>query len=127
MDYRYTRRYYPSLDSAGSSERSGKEVMSKGSSGMEVILASLENSRDVQTTLNIMYILSELLTIGRGRRVGVFVSKGGTGILFQILILASKEIPPSEELMLQLHALLAKVGPKGIFTVTLYHCLSIYL
>ncbi|XP_076586403.1 cytosolic carboxypeptidase 1 isoform X2 [Chaetodon auriga] len=93
-------------------EKSGKEVMSKGSSGMEVILASLENHRDVQTTLNILYILSELLTVGRGRRVGVFVSKGGTGILFQILIAASKELPPSEELMLQLHSLLAKVGPK---------------
>uniref|UniRef100_A0A8C4NRH5 Cytosolic carboxypeptidase 1 n=1 Tax=Dicentrarchus labrax TaxID=13489 RepID=A0A8C4NRH5_DICLA len=50
--------------------------------------------------------------LGRGRRVGVFVSKGGTGILFQILITASKELPPSEELMLQLHSLLAKVGPK---------------
>uniref|UniRef100_A0A665VG20 Cytosolic carboxypeptidase 1 n=1 Tax=Echeneis naucrates TaxID=173247 RepID=A0A665VG20_ECHNA len=48
----------------------------------------------------------------KGRRVGVFVSKGGTGILFQILITASKELPPSEELMLQLHSLLAKVGPK---------------
>ncbi|KAM6944088.1 cytosolic carboxypeptidase 1 isoform 2-T2 [Lycodopsis pacificus] len=93
-------------------EKSGKEVMSKGSSGMEVILASLENSRDVQTTLNILYILSELLTVGRGRRVGVFVCKGGTGILFQILITASKELPPSEELMLQLHSLFAKVGPK---------------
>ncbi|XP_059192421.1 cytosolic carboxypeptidase 1 isoform X2 [Centropristis striata] len=93
-------------------EKSGKEVMSKGSSGMEVILASLENTKDVQTTLNILYILSELLTVGRGRRVGVFVSKGGTGILFQILITASKELPPSEELMLQLHSLLAKVGPK---------------
>ncbi|XP_045890062.1 cytosolic carboxypeptidase 1 isoform X1 [Micropterus dolomieu] len=93
-------------------EKTGKEVMSKGSSGMEVILASLENNRDVQTTLNILYILSELLTVGRGRRVGVFVSKGGTGILFQILITASKELPPSEELMLQLHSLLAKVGPK---------------
>uniref|UniRef100_UPI0037E78E2E cytosolic carboxypeptidase 1 isoform X2 n=1 Tax=Semicossyphus pulcher TaxID=241346 RepID=UPI0037E78E2E len=93
-------------------EKSGKEVMSKGSSGMEVILASLESTRDVQTTLNILYILSELLTVGRGRRVGVFVSKGGTGILFQILISASKELPPSEELMLQLHSLLAKVGPK---------------
>ncbi|KAM7416809.1 hypothetical protein PAMA_018735 [Pampus argenteus] len=93
-------------------EKSGKEVMSKGSSGMEVILASLENTRDVQTTLNILYILSELMTVGRGRRVGVFVSKGGTGILFQILITASKELPPSEELMLQLHSLLAKVGPK---------------
>ncbi|XP_067378274.1 cytosolic carboxypeptidase 1 isoform X3 [Channa argus] len=93
-------------------ERSGKEVMSKGSSGMEVILASLENFQDLQTTLNILYILSELLTVGRGRRVGVFVSKGGTGILFQLLITASKELPPSEELMLQLHSLLAKVGPK---------------
>ncbi|XP_030273082.1 cytosolic carboxypeptidase 1 isoform X1 [Sparus aurata] len=93
-------------------EKSGKEVMSKGSSGMEVILASLENSRDVQTTLNILCIVSELLTVGRGRRVGVFVSKGGTGVLFQLLINASKEFPPSEELMLQLHSLLAKVGPK---------------
>uniref|UniRef100_A0A665VG75 Cytosolic carboxypeptidase 1 n=1 Tax=Echeneis naucrates TaxID=173247 RepID=A0A665VG75_ECHNA len=93
-------------------EKSGKEVMSKGSSGMEVILSSLESTQDVQTTLNILYILSELLTVGEGRRVGVFVSKGGTGILFQILITASKELPPSEELMLQLHSLLAKVGPK---------------
>uniref|UniRef100_A0A3Q0R930 Cytosolic carboxypeptidase 1 n=1 Tax=Amphilophus citrinellus TaxID=61819 RepID=A0A3Q0R930_AMPCI len=70
------------------------------------------NSRDVQTTLNILYILSELLSVGEGRRIGVFVSKGGTGILFQIQITASKELPPSEELMLQLHSLLAKVGPK---------------
>ncbi|XP_036954901.1 cytosolic carboxypeptidase 1 isoform X1 [Acanthopagrus latus] len=93
-------------------EKSGKEVMSKGSTGMEVILSSLENSRDVQTTLNILCIVSELLTVGRGRRVGVFVSKGGTGVLFQLLINASKEFPPSEELMLQLHSLLAKVGPK---------------
>ncbi|KAM9392828.1 cytosolic carboxypeptidase 1 isoform 2-T2 [Pholidichthys leucotaenia] len=93
-------------------EKSGKEIMSKGSSGMEVILASLENTKDVQTTLNILYILSELVTVGRGRRVGVFVSKGGTGVLFQILITANKESHPSEELMLQLHSLLAKVGPK---------------
>ncbi|XP_056137454.1 cytosolic carboxypeptidase 1 [Lampris incognitus] len=93
-------------------EKTRKEVMSKGSSGMEVILTSLENTRDPQTTLNILYILSELLTVGGGRRVGVFVSKGGTGILLKLLITASKESPPSEELMLQLHSLLAKVGPK---------------
>ncbi|XP_024130686.1 cytosolic carboxypeptidase 1 isoform X1 [Oryzias melastigma] len=92
-------------------EKSGREIMSKGS-GMEVILASLENCRDVQTTLNILYILTELLSVGRGHRVEVFISKGGTGILFQILISASKESPPSVELMLQLHSLLAKVGPK---------------
>lgn len=50
---------------------------------------------------------------GRGRRVGVFVSIGGTGILFHLLVTASKETVPSEELMMQLHLLLAKVGPKG--------------
>uniref|UniRef100_A0A8C2WS37 Cytosolic carboxypeptidase 1 n=1 Tax=Cyclopterus lumpus TaxID=8103 RepID=A0A8C2WS37_CYCLU len=76
------------------------------------VLSLPQSTRDVQTTLNILYILSELLTVGEGRRVGVFVSKGGTGILFQILITTSKELPPSEELMLQLHSLLAKVGPK---------------
>uniref|UniRef100_A0A3B4WEU1 Cytosolic carboxypeptidase 1 n=1 Tax=Seriola lalandi dorsalis TaxID=1841481 RepID=A0A3B4WEU1_SERLL len=64
------------------------------------------------THKNITLYCFELLTVGEGRRVGVFVSKGGTGILFQILITASKELPPSEELMLQLHSLLAKVGPK---------------
>uniref|UniRef100_A0A3Q3BDI5 Cytosolic carboxypeptidase 1 n=1 Tax=Kryptolebias marmoratus TaxID=37003 RepID=A0A3Q3BDI5_KRYMA len=88
-------------------EKSGKEVMSKGSSGMEVILASLE-----VISLQLMLFYSWFSVLGRGRRVGVFVSKGGTGILFQILITASKEFPPSEELMLQLHSLLAKVGPK---------------
>uniref|UniRef100_A0A8C5EXR7 Cytosolic carboxypeptidase 1 n=1 Tax=Gouania willdenowi TaxID=441366 RepID=A0A8C5EXR7_GOUWI len=44
--------------------------------------------------------------------MGVFVSKGGTGTLFQLLNIATKELPSSEELMLQVHALLAKVGPK---------------
>lgn len=64
--------------------------------------------------LPIIFIALTLFSVlGRGRRVGVFVSKGGTGILFQILITASKESTPSEELMLQLHSLLAKVGPKG--------------
>ncbi|KAJ0019754.1 hypothetical protein NQD34_007323 [Periophthalmus magnuspinnatus] len=111
MDY-YSRKYRRSMMCLDAEEKSGKEVMSKGSSGMEVILASLENTHDVQTILNILSILTELLTIGRGRRVGVFVSKGGTGILFQTLLSVSKEMPPSEELMLQLHSLLAKVGPK---------------
>ncbi|XP_061672699.1 cytosolic carboxypeptidase 1 isoform X3 [Syngnathoides biaculeatus] len=93
-------------------EKTSKEMMSKGTSGMEVILSSLENTRDIQTILNILCILSELLTLGKGRRVGVFVSKGGTAVLLRILITANKEFHPNEELMLQVHALLAKVGPK---------------
>ncbi|KAI4878153.1 hypothetical protein NFI96_028406, partial [Prochilodus magdalenae] len=93
-------------------EKTRKEIMTKGSSGMEVILSSLENTRDLQTILNILCILNELLTVGGGRRVGVFVSKGGTAILLQLLVQSGKEASPSEELMLQLHSLLAKVGPK---------------
>ncbi|XP_077416924.1 cytosolic carboxypeptidase 1 isoform X1 [Vanacampus margaritifer] len=93
-------------------EKTSKEVMSKGASGMDVILSSLESTRDTQTTMNILYILSELLTLGKGRRVGVFVSKGGTAVLLRILISANKEFQPNEELMLQVHSLLAKVGPK---------------
>ncbi|XP_019722667.1 cytosolic carboxypeptidase 1 isoform X1 [Hippocampus comes] len=97
-------------------EKTSKEVMSKGTSGMEVILTSLETTRDIQTILNILCILSELLTLGekrcKGRRVGVFVSKGGTAVLLRILINANKEFHPNEELMLHLHSLLAKVGPK---------------
>ncbi|XP_064812108.1 cytosolic carboxypeptidase 1-like isoform X2 [Oncorhynchus masou masou] len=93
-------------------EKTRKEIVSKGSSGMEVILATLENTQDLQSILNILYILNELLTVGGGRRIGVFVSKGGTGILLQLVISASKESPPSEEVMLQLHSVLAKVGPK---------------
>lgn len=53
------------------------------------------------------------LFAGRGRRIGVFISKGGTGILFQILVSASQEPTVNEDLMVQLHSLLAKVGPNG--------------
>lgn len=93
-------------------EKTRKEIVSKGSSGMEVILSSLENTRDLQTTLNILSILNELLTVGGGRRTGVFVSKGGTAILLQLLLSSSKDLPMNEELMLQIHSLLVKVGPK---------------
>nr|XP_023658763.1 cytosolic carboxypeptidase 1 isoform X2 [Paramormyrops kingsleyae] len=93
-------------------EKTKKEMTAKGSSGMEVILAALENMQDLQTVLNILCILNELVSVGGGNRVGVLVSKGGTAILLQLLLSASKDVPPSEELMLQLHSILAKVGPK---------------
>uniref|UniRef100_A0A8C7PW15 Cytosolic carboxypeptidase 1 n=1 Tax=Oncorhynchus mykiss TaxID=8022 RepID=A0A8C7PW15_ONCMY len=82
-------------------EKTRKEIVSKGSSGMEVILATLE-----------VFVCVSLSVPGGGRRIGVFVSKGGTGILLQLVISASKESPPSEEVMLQLHSVLAKVGQK---------------
>uniref|UniRef100_A0A671T3S2 Cytosolic carboxypeptidase 1 n=1 Tax=Sinocyclocheilus anshuiensis TaxID=1608454 RepID=A0A671T3S2_9TELE len=72
----------------------------------------LQNTQDMQTTLNILAILNELLTVGGGRRTGVFVSKGGTAILLQLLVSSSKDPPANEELMLHIHSLLSKVGLK---------------
>uniref|UniRef100_A0A8C1YVF1 Cytosolic carboxypeptidase 1 n=1 Tax=Cyprinus carpio TaxID=7962 RepID=A0A8C1YVF1_CYPCA len=93
-------------------EKTRKEVASKSSGGMEIILSSLENTQDLQTTLNILAILNELLTVGGGYRTGVFVSKGGTALLLQLLVGSSKDPPANEELMLHIHSLLVKVGLK---------------
>ncbi|XP_067171787.1 cytosolic carboxypeptidase 1 isoform X3 [Apteryx mantelli] len=95
-----------------SQEKTRKEMTSKGSTGIEVILSTLENTRDPQTTLNILSILIELVSIGGGRRASVLVAKGGTQILLQLLLNVSKDSPPNEELMVLLHTLLAKIGPK---------------
>ncbi|XP_005304370.1 cytosolic carboxypeptidase 1 isoform X1 [Chrysemys picta bellii] len=109
-----TARYVTSkiLHLAQSQEKTRKEMTAKGSPAIEVILSTLENTRDLQTTLNILNILIELVSVGGGRKASVLVSKGGTQILLQLLLSASKDSPPNEELMVQLHSLLAKIGPK---------------
>ncbi|XP_053323241.1 cytosolic carboxypeptidase 1 isoform X2 [Spea bombifrons] len=93
-------------------EKARKEITAKGSSGLDVILFTLENTKDLQTTLNILNILNELMSAGGGRRVSVLISKGGTQILLQLLLCVSKESPPNEEIMVILHSLLAKIGLK---------------
>ncbi|XP_007456176.1 PREDICTED: cytosolic carboxypeptidase 1 isoform X2 [Lipotes vexillifer] len=87
-------------------------MTAKGSTGMEVLLSTLENTKDLQTTLNILSILVELVSAGGGRRASFLVSKGGSQILLQLLMNASKESPLNEELMVQIHSILAKIGPK---------------
>ncbi|XP_067886154.1 cytosolic carboxypeptidase 1 isoform X4 [Heterodontus francisci] len=75
---------------------------------------SLESA--LQDVDNIRHVTSKLLhlvqTQGGGRRCGVLVSKGGSQILLQLLFSASKDSPPNEEVMVQLHSILAKIGPK---------------
>ncbi|KAJ7335584.1 hypothetical protein JRQ81_013525 [Phrynocephalus forsythii] len=109
-----TARYVTSkiLQLVQSQEKIRKEMAAKGSTGIEVILTTLENTRDLQTTLNILNILIELVAVGSSRRTSVLVSRGGSQILLQLLVNVSKESPPNEDLMVLLHSLLAKVGPK---------------
>ncbi|XP_073489632.1 cytosolic carboxypeptidase 1 [Aquarana catesbeiana] len=100
------------LHLAQTQEKTRKEMTAKGSTGIEVILFTLENTKDLQTILNIVNILNELMSVGGGRRINVLISKGGTQILLQLLLSASKDSPPNEELIVILHSLLAKIGPK---------------
>uniref|UniRef100_A0A7N9CV16 Cytosolic carboxypeptidase 1 n=1 Tax=Macaca fascicularis TaxID=9541 RepID=A0A7N9CV16_MACFA len=62
------------------------------------------------------YVTSKILHLaqsqGGGRRVNFLVTKGGSQILLQLLMNASKESPPHEDLMVQIHSILAKIGPK---------------
>lgn len=87
-------------------------MTTKGSTGMEVLLSTLENTKDLQTILNILSILIELVSSGGGRRASFLVAKGGSQILLQLLMNASKDSPPHEEVMVQTHSILAKIGPK---------------
>lgn len=57
--------------------------------------------------------MAHILFLGSSRRTSFLISRGGTQILLQLLVNASKEPPPNEELMVLLHSLLAKIGPKG--------------
>lgn len=63
--------------------------------------------------------------VGGGRRTGVFVSKGGTAILLQLLVSSSKDPPANEELMILIHSLLFKVGPKGTKDTKTYLILAL--
>uniref|UniRef100_A0A8B9Q4P3 Cytosolic carboxypeptidase 1 n=1 Tax=Apteryx owenii TaxID=8824 RepID=A0A8B9Q4P3_APTOW len=87
-----------------SQEKTRKEMTSKGSTGIEVILSTLEVKHF--NLCGYVYIASG------GRRASVLVTKGGTQILLQLLLNVSKDSPPNEELMVLLHTLLAKIGPK---------------
>lgn len=109
-----TARYVTSkiLHLAQSQEKTRKEMTAKGSTGMEVLLSTLENTKDLQTTLNILSILVELVSAGGGRRASFLVAKGGSQLLLQLLVNASKDSPLNEELMVHIHSVLAKIGPK---------------
>nr|XP_033783692.1 cytosolic carboxypeptidase 1 isoform X2 [Geotrypetes seraphini] len=100
------------LQLAHTQEKTRKEIMAKGSTGIDVILSTLENTMDGQTTQNILNILIELVTSGGGRRTSLLVSKGAMQVLLQLLLTTSKDPSPNEELMIQLHTLLAKIGSK---------------
>lgn len=66
--------------------------------------------------------------LGGGRRASFLVARGGSQILLQLLMNASKDCPLHEELMVQIHSILAKIGPKGKrFTCMIIKSRSIFV
>ncbi|XP_058502222.1 cytosolic carboxypeptidase 4 isoform X1 [Solea solea] len=80
------------------------------SSGLEVLLSALQNEGDVESTLNILNVLDELLSAGTDRRITYLISKGGSEALLTLLVKTGRSFCPNYTILLPLLHLLAKVG-----------------
>uniref|UniRef100_A0A8C2YPE0 ATP/GTP binding carboxypeptidase 1 n=1 Tax=Chinchilla lanigera TaxID=34839 RepID=A0A8C2YPE0_CHILA len=62
-----TARYVTSkiLHLVQSQEKTRREMTAKGSTAVDVLLSTLENMKDLQTTLNVLSILVELVSAGK--------------------------------------------------------------
>ncbi|TDH09125.1 hypothetical protein EPR50_G00083260 [Perca flavescens] len=95
----WTERRGPAMTASASS-----------SSGLEVLLSALQNGGDVESTLNILNVLDELLSAGTDRRIHYMISKGGSEALLVALVNAGRSFSPNYTILLPLLHLLAKVG-----------------
>ncbi|XP_006782341.2 cytosolic carboxypeptidase 4 [Neolamprologus brichardi] len=82
------------------------------SSGLEVLLSTLQNVGDVESTLNILSVLDELLSAGTDRRIHYMIKKGGSEALLTALVKYGHTFSPNYTILIPLLHLLAKVGHK---------------
>ncbi|NWU34444.1 CBPC4 carboxypeptidase, partial [Hylia prasina] len=71
-----------------------------------------QSSCDKDVILNILSVLTDLLSLGTGRRIHYVVSKGGSEALLQALATAARTEPPDHGTLLPLLRLLARVGQR---------------
>ncbi|XP_026221723.1 cytosolic carboxypeptidase 4 [Anabas testudineus] len=90
--------------------RPSMTAFTSSSSGLEVLLSSLQNEGDVESTLNILNVLDELLSAGTDRRIQYMISKGGSEALLTALVTFGRSFNPNYTVLLPLLHLLAKVG-----------------
>ncbi|XP_028814191.1 cytosolic carboxypeptidase 4-like [Denticeps clupeoides] len=81
-----------------------------GSSGLEVLLSTLQRVGDVESTLNTLNVLDELLSAGTDRRIHYMISKGGSEALLMALQNTTQGLSPDFSVLIPLLHLLAKVG-----------------
>ncbi|NXO47998.1 CBPC4 carboxypeptidase, partial [Aramus guarauna] len=71
-----------------------------------------QSSSDKDVILNILSVLTDLLSLGTGRRIHYVISKGGSEALLQALATAARTEPPDHGILLPLLRLLARVGQR---------------
>jgi len=61
--------------------------------------------------------------VASSKRGSLLVSRGATQILLHVLVCESKDDECLSELLVAIHHLLAKLGPRGVVTLLLtFHC-----
>ncbi|CAL8357856.1 unnamed protein product [Lota lota] len=100
--------------SQASCEGRGRSNMSaaaaNSSSGLEVLLSTLQNAGDIESTLNILNVLDELLSAGSDRRIHYMITKGGSQALLAALVKTARCLNPNYTVLVPLLHLLAKLG-----------------
>ncbi|XP_072258804.1 cytosolic carboxypeptidase 4 isoform X2 [Pyxicephalus adspersus] len=87
-------------------------MASEGSSGLQVLLSTLQSSVEKDVTLNILSVLSELLSAGTHRRIHYMISKGGSEALLQTLVNLARSESIDYNIILPLLRLMVKVGQR---------------
>ncbi|XP_063053479.1 cytosolic carboxypeptidase 4 isoform X2 [Engraulis encrasicolus] len=99
---------------SGAAERYRPSMAAPSSSGLEVLLSTLQQRHqeagDIESTLNILNVLDELLSAGTDRRIHYMISKGGSESLLMALLNTVHTLPTNYTLLLPILHLLAKVG-----------------
>ncbi|XP_063304948.1 cytosolic carboxypeptidase 4 [Pelobates fuscus] len=87
-------------------------MASEGSSGLQVLLSTLQSSYDKDVILNILSVLSELLSAGTHRRIVYMISKGGSEALLQTLVNMARSDSKDYSILIPLLQLLVRVGQR---------------
>ncbi|XP_051739978.1 cytosolic carboxypeptidase 4 isoform X2 [Ctenopharyngodon idella] len=101
---------FVSTSSFCSSAQSRPAMATPSSSGLEILLSTLQNAGDIESMLNILNVLDELLSAGSDRRIHHMISKGGSEALLTALVNSAHSFTPNYTILLPLLHLLAKVG-----------------
>ncbi|TRY93906.1 hypothetical protein DNTS_013081, partial [Danionella cerebrum] len=76
----------------------------------DTMLEDCANAGDIESMLNILNVLDELLSAGTDRRIHHMISKGGSEALLTALVNSARSFTPNYTILLPLLHLLAKVG-----------------